>query len=467
MCLTLEQRHSSLELRFAGDDLALVGPLPPCLSHLNHQTSEDNRLTRFFPRDYTTILQLLQTNNVPYTSKLPTNWRLPPSICPNPTYELKEFQEEAVREWLSQGSQGIIVLPTGSGKTIVGTEAIRRMNVRTLVVVPTLVLLEQWRNRVESLLSLPTGVGSFGGGKQEVEPITIITYDSAALYSQRLRSRFGLLILDEAHHLVGSSYEVVADGYTAPHRLALTATLSEEERAHENLTTKGFRSIVYVKTPQDLQTEEVLSDFQIKTIKVRIADLDEYKRLVAVLQEYIRKNKLYGPKTFQQIVYRVNRDPEAQQALDAYRRARELSFSADAKLVEVERLLRRHRGDKVIIFSDIVAFCERIARVFLIPSITHRTPSEERNFVLDQYKRRPDGVIVVSKVLDEGVDVPDAKVGIIVAGSGQSRQFIQRLGRILRRHPEKDQALLYEVISEDTLEERVARRRKKEINQTS
>ena len=118
----------------------------------------------------------------------------------------------------------------------------------------------------------------------------------------------------------------------------------------------------------------------------------------------------------------------------------------------------------MIIFSDYVAFCEEISRTFFIPCITHRTSNEERRWILDYYKRVPGAKLVASKILDEGIDIPDAKIGVILISSSSKRQFIQRLGRILRRHPDKDEAVLYEIISEDTLEERLAKKRKSQMD---
>ena len=227
------------------------------------------------------------------------------------------------------------------------------------------------------------------------------------------------------------------------------------------MISKGFSKIVYSLKPNQLQEINVLTNYKIETIKVKLKDQEEYEHLIGILQDYLSRFQ-YNPNipAFKQLIFRVNKDRRAQEALNAYQKAKSLSFSADTKLVELERLLRQHRDDKVLIFSDMVAFCERISKVFFIPCITHRTPKEERVWILDYYKRRKNAKLVVSKILDEGVDIPDAKIGIIVVGSGKSRQFIQRLGRIIRQHPDKDEAILYEIISEDTLEVRLSNKRK-------
>jgi superfamily II DNA or RNA helicase len=454
-----------------GNDLAIIGDIPSAIRTYTHKMNEIESFTRFFPRDYFPIIDKLSRLKIPFETNIDYYQEIDPISALKPNYQLYPFQQEAVDCWLSSDKQGTIILPTGAGKTIVALEIIRTLWLTTLIVVPTLVLIDQWKNRLETLLNLKDHklleteiIGVFGGGKQEVRPITIITYDSAYLYSQRLRSQFGFLILDEAHHLVGVNYETIADGYIAPFRLALTATLQPEEPAYNNLMIKGFGPILYQKRPEELQNLEVLSDFEINTIKVSSDDSEEYKKQIKVLQDYIKSRNLYNfDNPFRQIIFRVNQDPKAYEALQAYKIARELAFSADTKLVELERLLRAHRDDKTLIFSDIVSFCERIARVFFLPCITHRTPADERTYILDWYRRGTNTKIIVSKILDEGIDIPDAKIGIILAGSSQKRQFIQRLGRILRRYPEKDKAILYEIVSSETLEEKVALKRKEAI----
>ena len=195
-----------------------------------------------------------------------------------------------------------------------------------------------------------------------------------------------------------------------------------------------------------------MTNYSVETIKVKLENQREYDVQIAILQNYLKRFQFNPTITpFKQLIFRINKDREAQAALDAYNTAKTLCFSADTKLVELERLLRVHRDDKVLIFSDMVAFCERISKTFFVPCITHRTIKEERQWILEYYKRAKNAKLVVSKILDEGIDIPDAKIGIIVVGSGKSRQFIQRLGRIIRRYPGKDKAILYEIVSEDTL----------------
>lgn len=452
---------STLTITFRGNDLAIIGQTDFLEKSFPHK--KDERVSYFFPRDFFLILDLIKINNINFTIDFAYDFALSDQIDFTKDFTLYQFQQDSVNAWANNLNKGIILLPTGAGKTIISLEIISLLHVRTLIVVPTLVLLEQWKNNLIAHLGLKeSDIGEFGGGKQEVKDITIITYDSAHLYVKRLRTNFGLLILDEAHHLAGSSYEIIADGYIAPYRLALTATIDPQELSYENLVAKGFEKVVYSLKPSQLQELDVLINYSIETIKVKLENQEEYDRLIAILQNYLKRFS-YNPSIppFKQLIFRINKDKEAQEALNAYQLAKKLSFSANTKLIELERLLRQHRDDKVLIFSDVVSFCEQISKNFFIPCITHRTIKEERQWILEYYKRVKNAKLVVSKVLDEGIDIPDAKIGIIVVGSGKSRQFIQRLGRIVRQYPGKDKAILYELVSEDTLEERLANKRKK------
>ena len=130
----------------------------------------------------------------------------------------------------------------------------------------------------------------------------------------------------------------------------------------------------------------------------------------------------------------------------------------------LSQILKEHRDGKIFIFTEHNKLVHRISRQFLIPSITYRTPGKERGEILDRFKSGVYRAVVTSKVLDEGIDVPDADVGIILSGTGSGRAFIQRLGRILRKKEGKE-AVLYEIVSAETSETGTARRRKRALKQ--
>ncbi|MFX1466883.1 MAG: helicase-related protein, partial [Promethearchaeota archaeon] len=162
---------------------------------------------------------------------------------------------------------------------------------------------------------------------------------------------------------------------------------------------------------------------------------------------------------YEKLVLRSGRDKKAREALLARQKARKLSFGGEKKLDIIEKLLIQHKQDKVIIFCEFNEIVRAITKRFLIPEITHKTKLEERRIVLDSFRNGKYSKLVTGKVLDEGWDV-DANIGVIVSGSGSKRQFIQRLGRILRPSETRSKAILYELVTKETLEVSTAFRRK-------
>jgi superfamily II DNA or RNA helicase len=150
----------------------------------------------------------------------------------------------------------------------------------------------------------------------------------------------------------------------------------------------------------------------------------------------------------------------------AHREAKEISTGTDAKLRVLTDLINRHYPERILIFTNDNATVYRISQEFLIPAITHQTPVKERHDILTRFKEGEYKSLVASHVLNEGVDVPDARVAIILSGTGSTREYVQRLGRILRKGSEANKlAILYEVIAEDTSEEGTSKRRRGDLEE--
>lgn len=374
----------------------------------------------------------------------------------------RSYQQEAVDAWLRQGARGVVVLPTGAGKTVVAFDAIAQLGVRTLVVVPTIELLRQWRAGLAEHLGLPLeSVGIIGGGERKMGDITVITYDSAAMPRRRL-DRFGLLVFDEAHHLPAQSYSAIAHKAVAPWRLGLSATLERADGRHHDLTAL-IGPLVYTRDSEELSAQKHIATYREKRIYVDLTPEEEvrYEGLMAEWRWYLatRRSQLgSGPGMFAELVRRSGFEPEARRALRAHAEARLVALNATAKIGAIEEVLRRHPDDKVIVFSEYVDMVDRISRALLLPAITYRTPTAERRAILEGFRSGALRKLVTGRVLNEGVDVPDANVAIIASGSASMREYVQRLGRVLR--PKPGEALLYELISRRTTERNAARRRR-------
>lgn len=143
----------------------------------------------------------------------------------------------------------------------------------------------------------------------------------------------------------------------------------------------------------------------------------------------------------------------------AYRRQREIAFAAPAKLDVVGQLLDEHRTDRVLVFTDANATAYEVSRRLLVPVITHQTKVKERAAILERFASGEYGAVATSRVLNEGVDVPDANVAVVMSGSGSVREHVQRLGRILRPKDGK-RAVLYEIVTRNTAEQFTSQRRR-------
>lgn len=375
-------------------------------------------------------------------------------------YELREYQRDALDAWHAADRRGVLELPTGSGKTVIGLKAIEALGTATLVVVPTIDLLTQWRRELESEFGVT--VGQMGGGEQTVEPLTVSTYDSAYLRADELGDRFGLAIFDEVHHLGGEGYRDIARLLAAPARMGLTATFERPDGAHETVADLvGER--VYAIDPDELAGDH-LAPYDLKRIEVELTpeERERYEQANEVFTSYLAKSgiRMQSGSDYQELVKRSGRDPEAREALLAKQRAREVMMNGERKVDVLADLLDRHRDDRVIVFTAHNDLVYRLSERFLLPAVTHRTPDAERRETLERFRDGTYSRVVTSNVLDEGVDVPDANVAVVLSGSGSEREFTQRLGRILRPNDDGRAALLYEVVSAETAEERVAERRR-------
>jgi superfamily II DNA or RNA helicase len=180
---------------------------------------------------------------------------------------------------------------------------------------------------------------------------------------------------------------------------------------------------------------------------------------MAVFREYAQKLAQVEPGwDFNSLVEHAFFDRAARDALSNLEKARRIALEASGKIDHVEKLLAEHRDAKVIIFSRYTRIVEKISDLLGIPLITHKTKTAERERILTNFKQGVYTKVVTGQVLDEGVDVPDASVGIIISGSGSQRQFVQRLGRLLR--PQKQEAILVELVTGGTIEAGLAQRRR-------
>ena len=373
---------------------------------------------------------------------------------------LRDYQRVSLRKWKENGCRGIVVLPTAAGKTHIGLAAMEMLKTSTIVIAPTIDLIEQWKTKISQVFGIE--VGQIGGGEDDLKPITVCTYDSAYLRAESLGGRFRLMIVDEVHHLSAEKYMEIAKLYAAPFRLGLTATLERNDGLHEQLP-QYMGGKVFELGYEELT--DFLSNYEIVRVPVSLTDSErqEYERNRNVFVNYLRRHRmaLRGTWDFERFIL-SSWNPEGREALLAWRRAREIAFSSRTKIETTRSILSRHVGEKTIIFSEDTETAYLLSRTFLIPAITYLTSPAERREYLEWFRQGRVRSIATSRVLDEGVDVPDASIAIVLSGSGSMRQFRQRLGRILRPSQGK-MAFLYEVVASGTSEYGTSSRRRKGV----
>jgi superfamily II DNA or RNA helicase len=380
---------------------------------------------------------------------------------------LRDYQQKALDRWIKADMKGCVVLPTGAGKTVIGIKAIERVNSSTLVVVPTLDLLAQW-TEVLSRYFTNAKIGNLGGGVDDIQPITVVTYDSAYLRAASLGNKFSFVIFDEVHHLGAPGYRSIAEQMAAPYRLGLTATIEREDDSHKDFP-RLVGGIVFQANPSDLAKNKHLASYEIERRRVEMTpeEKQEYQSNFGTYQLGLKKLGLrmqYGG-AFRRLIMMSARSKVAREALLARNKAMDIALNSKSKMEELKEILGEYKGLKTIIFTQHNSLVYEISDSFLIPYITHKTGKEERQDVLRGFKDGRYTAIVTSKVLDEGVDIPDAELGIIVSGTGSGREFIQRLGRLLR--PKKDvtkKAKLIEIVSSETRETGTSAKRKKALS---
>jgi superfamily II DNA or RNA helicase len=408
-------------------------------------------------RAYRALVEHLRREGLAYTDEArawqPTPWPLRTSRDPFP------HQREAVGAWWKQGGRGLVVLPTGTGKTFVAMLAISHVGRPALVVTPTIDLMTQWYRELGLAFDVP--IGLLGGGEHDIQPITVTTYDSAHIHLERWANRFGLIVFDEAHHLPSSTYSMAAVGALAPYRLGLTAT-PERADGQEVMLDHLIGPIAYRREITEL-TGQFLASYRTERLYVELTDEEAqaYQQARDHYRQFCSERgfSLGGANGLQRFIIESTRSREGRAAFESFQLQRKIALAAPAKLHLLERLLDMHRRDRCIVFTHDNATVYEISRRFLVPAITHQTKTKERKHILDGFLTGEYTTVVTSRVLNEGVDVPAANVGIVLSGTSTVAEHVQRLGRLLRKQGEKE-ALLIEVVSRGTVEEFSSARRR-------
>ncbi len=457
----LRRCRSVITIRFVEGTLTVadLGEHAPLLDGL---VVTDSRIAmhRAVARNYAEILRRLHAAKLPYDDQAKQYREL--ALSEHGARPMRDYQEASLAAWQAARRRGVVVLPTGAGKSYVALKAILACQRSALILAPTIDLVHQWAKDLGERLGVP--IGQYGGGEKDLQDITVSTYDSAILIMPFHGHRFGLLICDECHHLPAGMTSGAADACLAPFRLGLTATPERADGLEQRLN-ELLGPIVHRTHITELEGT-FLASYQVETIEAPLDDDEQeiYQRNRAEYIAFVRQSNISfsAPDGWARFIAAASRDHEGRAVLRAYREQRRIMRSGRGKLRAVWELLRDHAGERCLIFTDDNDTAYAIGRAFILPVLTHHTKGPERKNMLVRFRDGTWPVVVTSKVLNEGVDVPEAAVGIIVSGSGSVREHVQRLGRILRPQPGKV-AVLYEILSAGTAEAYTSERRRRHL----
>ena len=448
-------------------------------SKLQHipQTKTDERdstIKRAYGLHYKEIIEYFKQSELEYIDEIPDFIASP--IIETNNLKLRDYQEDAIKNWINSEMRGCVILPTGAGKTVVGIKAIEKVNSSALVVVPTIDLMDQWTENLFRYLNEndkkdsqnhvgnkpKTVIGNLGGGKEDIQAITVATYDSAYLRAPHIGNQFKLVIFDEVHHLPAPGYRSIAEQMIAPYRLGLTATIEREDELHE-LIPRLVGGIVYQLGAKYLSEQKHLAEYSINRVQVNLTPEEQiqYDLNQSLFMTSMSKLGFRGQpmNNLRRLIMMSNRNKTAREGLLARNKANDIALNSISKIKELQKILEQNRLAKTIIFTQNNKMVYELSNKFLIPFITYKTTKDERRDVLEGFKSGRYTTVVTSKVLDEGIDVPDAELGIVMSGTGSGRELIQRLGRLLRPKQDGKKAKLIEIVSRHTKETNTSAKR--------
>ncbi len=365
-----------------------------------------------------------------YAAGVPLEISLRQTTLEGKRFSLRDYQREAVeifhRSGSDEGGHGVIVLPCGAGKTIVGLGVMAAVGARTLVVATGTVAVHQWIREILDKTKLePDQVGEYTGDRKQIRPITVTTYQVLTQRKTKVdpfqhlealgKEPWGLVIYDEVHLLPAPVFRFTA-GIQSVRRLGLTATLVRED--HREADVFGLVGPKKFDVPwKVLEKREFIAEAQCFEIRTG-------------LDESVRER------------YHL-----------AERRAKfRIASENPAKMAVLESILEEHAADHILIIGQYVGQLRQIARDLGVPVISGATPSHRRDQLFEEFRTGRQRILVVSRVANFAIDLPQANVGIQVSGTFGSRQEeAQRLGRLLR--PKDRVSVFYTLVSRDTVEQ--------------
>jgi len=356
--------------------------------------------------------------------------------------ELRDYQKVAIEKWKQRNQKGIIVIPTGTGKTYIALAVIKEeldQNGKVAVIVPTIVLANQWQQKIYEYVGVKPSL--YYTHEKGLGRVTVFVVNSAYL-NRHLLQYFSLVIVDEIHHLSAPTWRQIVEVIKDKKVMGLTAT-------PEN----AILPIVFYMSFSQAKEKKAVVSVEIKPVYAELtySERIQYEQIDQAIRDIARKldsAKIYGDKTIVEILDRKLKIMT--------NKRKQLMSEIQDKAIKVLGIARTHPNEKILVFTESIRGAERIAQVLNDNGIKSMTIHSQkgkaiRNTILQEWGKSF-RVLIAVRSLDEGVDIPDVSIGVIVATGKTIRQLTQRLGRILRPAPNKEKAIMYVVLARNTYE---------------
>jgi superfamily II DNA or RNA helicase len=407
----------------------------------------------------------------------------------NKTFKKLPFQDKAIENWVQAGKLGTIALPTGSGKTIIALQAIEKLRLKTLIVTPTIEMLNQWKQMLVHWLCIPEDkIGLYYGSEKQIRDITIITFQSGhrkinseveaddeikvdeTLIDEigKLSESVGFLIMDEGHHSAAPVFMRIMTKIKSRYRMSLTATPYREDK-NETLAFLAMGDVVLQEDYYTLAVQKVVSPIDYKRIKVAPTTTEE--SIILLKASFIRGDRwmrgyynscdkdglakdqkkmveLWKKGTYFTLHQEMDKDYDIESTRQI--QIRNLFGFSDGKWLKLQEIMKENENKKILIFNEFVEGAALIGYYlkklgYNSKVLTGSTKPAERKAIFDKFKSSKQFILTTTTVLDEGINVPDCDVVIIFNGSRSKRQMIQRVGRGCRYRPGKVEKV-YELV---------------------
>ena len=413
-------------------------------------------------------------------------------IDQNKNFKKLPFQEKAISNWVEAGKLGTIALPTGSGKTLIALQAIEKLRLKTLIVTPTIEMLNQWKQMLIHWLCIPEDkIGLYYGNEKQIRDITIITFQSGhrkisaeveaddeievddTLVDEigKLSELVGFLIMDEGHHSAAPVFQRIMTKIKSRYRMSLTATPYREDK-NETLAFLAMGDVVHQEDYYTLALQKVVSPIDYKRIKVAPTTTEE--SIILLKASFVRGDRWerggerYGNSCDKEglkedqnkmvqlwkkgMYFQLRQEMDPKYDIENTRQIqiRNLFGFSEGKWAQLKTIVEENKNSKILIFNEFVEGAALIS--FYLKKLgcnskvlTGSTKPTERKAIFEEFKTSKQFMLATTTVLDEGINVPDCDVVVIFNGSRSKRQMIQRVGRGCRYRTGKVEKV-YELI---------------------